>query len=183
MLAEGAANRRSPVHTLVVASVTTEGSPSQRVMVLREADRASSRLRFHSDARAPKTLQLHDKAAHILAYEPAAAIQLRIEGMGRVETEGPRVDAVWAEATRFARRCYLAVDAPGRLRQEPGSGLPPEVEGRQPEEDELIPARANFALLLVDVTAIDWLHLANSGHRRCRFERDGDGWSARWLQP
>lgn len=183
LLSEGAANRRHAMHTPVVAGVTADGRPDQRVMVLREADAAGAMLRFHTDARAPKVTQLDGKAVHILAYDPAAAIQLRIEGSARIESEGARVDGVWAGATRFARRCYLAEAAPGTVQEVPGSGLPSAVEGRQPEEAELVPARANFALLLVSVSAIDWLHLANSGHRRCRFEKDGTGWSARWLQP
>lgn len=183
LLRSGAGNRRHAMHTPVVAGVTPDGRPDQRVMVLREADPAEALLRFHTDVRAPKVFQLDGKAVHILAYDPAAAIQLRIEGSAQVESEGPRVDGVWAEATRFARRCYLAEAAPGTPQELPGSGLPAAVEGRQPEEPELVPARANFALLLVAVNAIDWLHLANSGHRRSRFEKVGSGWTARWLQP
>lgn len=183
LLAEGAANRRHAMHTPVVAGIAPDGRPDQRVMVLREAAADHALLRFHTDARAPKVGQLHGNPVHILAYDPSAAIQLRIEGAGRIESEGPRVDAVWADATRFARRCYLAGAAPGTPRDAPGSGLPADVEGRQPDEAELVPARANFALLWVKVSAIDWLHLANAGHRRCRFERTGTGWSARWLQP
>jgi hypothetical protein len=183
LLTEGAGNRRHTMHTPVVAGVTADGRPDQRVMVLREASADEALLRFHTDARAPKVAQLQGRPVHILAYDPAAAIQLRIEGMARVETDGPRVDAIWAEASCFARRCYLAQAAPGTAQDEPASGLPATVEGRQPEEPELIPARPNFAILLVDVSAIDWLHLANSGHRRCRFERSDTGWSAGWIQP
>lgn len=183
LLADGAAKRRHAMHTPVVAGVTAEGLPDQRIMVLREAAADQALLRLHTDARSPKVTQLDGRPVHVLAYDAGAAIQLRIEGKGRIERDGRRVEAIWAESTCFARRCYLAEAAPGTVRVTPGSGLPPEVEGRQPNEEQLVPARANFAILLIEVSAIDWLHLANSGHRRCRFDRNGTDWSASWLQP
>ena len=61
----------------------------------------------------------------------------------------------------------------------PTSGLPPEFEGVEPDEDQLRPARANFALLLVTVESFDWFHLAHTGHRRVIL--DGEG--GRWIVP
>lgn len=184
LLTEGARNRRSPVHVPVVASIDRDGLPTQRVLVLRAAEREAARLRFHTDARSPKTGELTDGAAvHVLAYHPDEKLQLRLSGTAQVVRDGPEVDAIWAATTRFARRCYLAEAAPGTALDAAGSGLPLSVEGREPEEAELIPAQPNFALVKVDVTQIDWLHLANSGHRRAVFVRNGDAWFGRWVVP
>jgi pyridoxine/pyridoxamine 5'-phosphate oxidase len=184
LLAEGARNRRSPVHVPVVASIDSGGLPTQRVLVLREADRARAMLRFHTDARSPKTGELADgAAAHVLAYHPEEKVQLRLCGTAQVVRDGSEVDAVWAASTRFARRCYLAEAAPGTGLAGPASGLPAAVEGREPDEAELVPARPNFALLKISVCRIDWLYLANSGHRRALFERGGDAWAGRWVVP
>jgi hypothetical protein len=60
--------------------------------------------------------------------------------------------------------------------------LPADVEGRKPELAELVPARANFALVMIDITAIDWLHLAQDGHRRAVFAA-ADGWRGEWRVP
>lgn len=184
LLTDGARNRRSPVHVPVVASIDRDGLPTQRVLVLRAAEREAARLRFHTDARSPKTVELADGAAvHVLAYHPDEKLQLRLSGTAQVVCDGPEVDAIWAATTRFARRCYLAEAAPGTILDAPGSGLPLSVEGREPDEEELVSARANFAVVKVDVERIDWLHLANSGHRRAMFERDGDAWLGRWVVP
>jgi pyridoxamine 5'-phosphate oxidase len=182
LLGRGSADRRSPVHTPVVASVGGDGLPQTRVMVLRAADRAAATLRFHTDARSPKCAALDDGPVSVLAYHPGEQVQLRVSGTAKVVRDGEMVDQVWAQATPFARRCYMVEAAPGSGLAAPGSGLPAEVEGRKPTLEELVPARANFALVLVRVTGIDWLHLAQTGHRRARFAVT-NGWQGEWLVP
>lgn len=183
LLVRGAGDRRSPLHTPVIASIDAAGLPSARVMVLRRADAAAATLRFHTDARSPKVAELDGRPVSVLAYHPGQAVQLRLAGTARVLTDDPMTDAAWAASTEFARRCYLAGAAPGTVVAGPTSGLPAAVEGRRPEPAELLPARPNFAVVLVTVAAIDWLHLAQTGHRRARLVRAGDGWSGDWLIP
>ncbi len=183
LLVRGAADRRSPVHTPVVASVAADGSPDARVMVLRAASRATAALRFHTDARSPKAAALADRPVSILAYHPGEAMQMRLSGMAQISTTGAEIDRIWAQSTPFARRCYLVETAPGSPLSAAASGLPEWVEGRQPTEPELIPARPNFAILTVSIATIDWLHLAQTGHRRALFQHDGDGWCGEWRVP
>jgi len=182
LLARGAADRRSPVHTPVVGSVGADGAPDARVMVLRKADRATGLLRFHTDVRSPKVAALDGRAVSVLAYHPGQAVQLRASGMAEVVSAGSEVDSIWAASTPFARRCYMVEAGPGTPLAAPGSGLPTDVEGRKPEETELVPARANFAIVRVRVTGLDWLHLAQSGHRRAVFAA-ADGWRGGWVVP
>jgi pyridoxamine 5'-phosphate oxidase len=182
LLVRGGADRRSPLHTPVVASVDAAGLPQARVMVLRKADPADATLRFHTDARSPKVVQLDGKPVSVLAYHAAEQVQLRISGTARTGRSVAEVDAIWDQSTPFARRCYLAEQPPGTPLPGPASGLPAWIEGQQPTPDQLLPARPNFAVLWVEVTAIDWLHLANSGHRRAVFRAD-EGWTGEWLAP
>lgn len=181
-LAAAAGNRHNPMHVPVVASVGVDGLPSARVMVLRAVDREAATLRFHTDARSPKCAELDGRAVAVLAYEDAAAVQLRVSGVARVLREGAEVDAIWAAATPFARRIYLVEATPGSPLPGPGSGLPAAVAGRKPDEAELVPARANFAIVTVAVRGIDWLHLAQGGHRRAVFGAS-DGWAGQWVVP
>ena len=79
----------------------------------------------------------------------------------------------------------MAEAAPGTPLAEPSSGLPDWIAGKQPEEEQLAGYRANFAALLVEVDTIEWLYLANSGHRRARWQWDAlqNSWAGRWLIP
>ena len=182
LLVRGGADRKSPVHTPVIASVDADGLPHARVMVLRKADPAAATLRLHTDARSPKVTQLSGKPVSVLAYHPVEQVQLRITGTARISTDDDVVDGFWDQSTPFARRCYLAEHPPGTPLPGPSSGLPAWIEGQQPTLDQIAPARANFATLWIEVTAIDWLHLANSGHRRAVFRAD-DGWAGEWVAP
>ena len=180
-LARAPRDRKCAMHTPVVVSAPADA----RVMVLRAFDQNEARLRFHTDARSPKVSAVgDDPRMAVLFYDKSAKIQIRVRGIGRVETSGPVADAAWAAGTNFARRCYLG-DGPGSLSEVPTSGLPPEFEGIEPDDAQLIPARANFAVLLIDVAEVDWLYLAHTGHVRAQFTRAGEGaeWTGRWVSP
>ena len=174
-LAEAGRDRRAPMHTPVVATEDADA----RVMVLRGWDPANRTLRFHTDARAPKSATVGEGArVGVLFYDKEAKVQIRGRGIGRIESEGPTADRAWAESENFARRCYLGA-APGAPSEGPTSGLPTQFEGVEPSESELAPARANFAILLVALEEIDWFSLSKDGHRRALVTAD----SARWIAP
>lgn len=175
-LAEAASNRRSPMHTPVVGTADGE----VRMMVLRAYDHASRTLRLHTDVRSPKVAAIRqDDRVGLAFHDPLARNQIRVRGRGNVLTEGPLVDAAWEQAGAYARRCYLAQAAPGTPVPEATSGLPPEVEGLRPDEEQLLPARANFAVVLVQANEFDWLWLSHEGHRRAVWS--GGEW--RWVSP
>jgi 3-hydroxyisobutyrate dehydrogenase len=174
-------DRKSPLHTPVIVT----GDVDARVMVLRAFDSTAWRLRFHTDARAPKAQVIAaDPRIAVLFYDKGAKVQIRARGIGQIVREGAEVDAAWSASTNFARRCYLG-EGPGAGSDVPTSGLPQEFEGVEPDDGQLVPARENFALLRITVTAFDWLYLAHTGHVRAQFLRSGDGqdWTGRWVSP
>ena len=174
-------DRKSPMHTPVIVT----GDIDARVMVLRAFDTSQWALRLHTDARAPKAQVIAaDPRVAVLFYDKGAKIQIRARGIGQILTTGAEVDNAWAASTNFARRCYLG-EGPGVLADNPTSGLPPEFEGAEPDDAQLVPARANFALLRITLDAFDWLYLAHTGHVRAQFAR-GEGaaqWQGRWVSP
>lgn len=180
-LIRAARDRKSPMQTPVIVTSDVDA----RVMVLRAFDSGQWTLRLHTDARAPKTkVVAADPRVAALFYDKGAKIQIRVCGTGHILTAGQQVDSAWAASTNFARRCYLG-EGPGSPSSQPTSGLPPEFEGVEPDDAQLMPARQNFALLMITITALDWLYLAHSGHIRAQFTRaDGDAeWQGRWVTP
>ena len=175
-LSEGATSRHSAMHCPAVATCDAD----VRTLVLRAFDPGTWRLRFHTDSRSPKVSVIADGApVGVLFYDREAKLQIRVRGRGRIVTQGEEVDRIWSETTEFARRCYLG-SAPGETVSAPSSGLPEWIEGEQPTEEQLLPARENFGLMHVDTEEVDWFSLSNSGHRRAVLTPSGD---ARWITP
>jgi hypothetical protein len=182
---QGVQDRKRAAHSPVVATIDANGVPSQRVMVLRDVDWARRTVRFHTDVRTSKIVEAHNKPISALFYEPDAKAQIRLTGIGHVAQAGEIADVAWDCSTLFARRCYLAEIAPGTAVYLPTSGLPDWVEGKQPSTKDIGPARKNFSILLIKFDCLEWLYLANSGHRRARWRWFDDvaDWRGRWLVP
>lgn len=177
-------DRRSAWHTPAVASVGADGRPRARVMVLRGADPSTGTFRLHTDRRVGKVREIDgNPGVALLFYDAAAKLQLRVEGDGEIDADGPAADAAWTATRLLGRRCYTAPVAPGSPADGPVSGLPPHLETREPTLEESESGRPNFAILLVRARSLEFLHLAMTGHVRGRFERMGDGWEGSFLVP
>ena len=180
----GSADRRSPLHTPVVASVSANGTPAQRVMVLRQTDRSAGTLRFHSDIRSGKAAQIAEHSTvNVLGYDAGAKVQIRASGTAEIITTGTIPNAAWAATSTSGRRSYLTTLAPGSISDHATSGLPKAYEITVPTLPESEAGRANFAIIVVTLDRFEWLHLASTGHRRAAFTRSGDTWAGKWLIP
>lgn len=179
-LAVAAADRRAAMHAPVVVTADADA----RIMVLRAADADLAALRFHTDARAPKVATIAaNPRLSILAYDPAARVQLRMTGKAHVEATGALADAAWAAASPLSRRCYLAEAGPSAAMDRPGSALPPHLVGQRPSLAESEAGRGVFAVIVVRVETLDWLRLDSTGGLRARFARSGEGWTGEWIAP
>jgi pyridoxine/pyridoxamine 5'-phosphate oxidase len=182
----GVTNRHSPAHMPTVGTVDENGAPQLRIMVLRDVSRDTRTLRFHTDLRSIKVGQIkRNSATSILIYDPAAKAQIRLSGHAEIVADGSIADTAWMTSTPFARRCYMAEAAPGTPLTKSSSGLPDWIEGKQPDEDQLADYRPNFAALMIEIDTIEWLYLANVGHRRARWQWNATqaSWLGRWLVP
>jgi pyridoxamine 5'-phosphate oxidase len=183
-LVRGGADRRSAFHTPVVASLDVDGTPQQRVMVLRKCVEADATMRFHTDLRSAKVSEIGSGArVSVLGYDAAAKIQIRGSGRAIVSDAGEVTDAAWAASSPSSRRCYLTRYAPGSSTDKPISGLPASLESRVPERSETEAGRANFAVLMITLDTLEWLYLAHDGHVRARFVQEKGAWKGQWLIP
>lgn len=178
MLVRGVADRRSPCHSPTVATIGSDGRPRLRTVILRGADPETWTLRFHTDRRSDKVNELaSDSRVSLLAYDPGAKIQIRVEGMASVHTEDALADAAWAGSRSFSQICYGSAPAPGQTIANGGAFSLPVGS------DDVAQGRANFSAVQLSVTLLEWLYLAHAGHRRARFVRTAEGTESVWLAP
>lgn len=185
-LESAAGNRRDPFHIMAVASIGMDGRPRARNVVLRAVEADARLLAFHSDARSPKIAELErDPRVSLLFYDKQEGLQLRLEAHAQVHRDDERAEAAWRAGRRFARRCYLQEAGPSTPSAVPTSGLPDVFEGREPTEEELLPARENFTVVTCRAERLDWFSLAHDGHRRAEWRWAGAEGTpqAGWLVP
>ncbi len=172
MLEKGAASAKQAFHTPVLATVSADGAPQARTIVMREADRGTRMLRGNTDQRAPKAHQIaNDSRVQLLFYDVAAKVQIRVTAQAELITEGPTRTEAWATSMPGSKVCYLAEGAPGTHKDAPTSGLPDYADrGQRVAPDKLEEGMKNFAVIRFSVEAIDWLYLDSNGHRRAQFD-------------
>lgn len=178
MLARGVVDRRSPLHTPMVATTGLDGRPRLRVVVLRGVDAVSRALRFHTDLRSDKVAEMRAQPRIALtAYDAGAKVQIRLEGEADLHPDGATADLAWEGSRPFSRVCYGV---------EPGPGVPIASGGdfRLPSlPEDIARGRAHFCAVILRVTSLEWLHLAHEGHRRAHFTFGEGETVARWLVP
>lgn len=171
-------DRHSEWRTPVLATVSRQGAPDARTVVLRHADTKLSRLQIYTDSRSPKVAALADQPSAMLVFwSKRLSWQLRVRVQMSVQTAGPQVEAVWDRVRQSAAAGdYLSADAPG-------DALPGEQAGEQADQQadqQALPEDPtrphHLAILIAQVEEIDWLELARGGHRRALLGADTWAW-------
>ncbi len=160
LLERGVADRRSPARHPTFATVSPQGRPEARTVVLRAARRADAEIEVHSDTRAAKIAALEQTPhAAIHIWHPGHRLQIRL--MTRVHVAGgASVKAKWDRVPDGSRTAYGAEPTPGTRIAEAGAYThAPKLE--------------NFAVLTCAIEEMELLHLGDP-HRRARFLREED---------
>lgn len=166
--------RRHPLHTAVVATLSPEG-PQARTVVLRSAEPEQSCLSFHTDVRSPKVDQLRtDGRVLWLFYDPTKKVQIRVRAVAELHQDDEIARKAWQRTSILGRRCYAAEFPPGQFLDTP----PPAPNPQNPEA-----GWENFMVVRTKVQEIDWLHLAIHGHQRALLRLENHHWCATWAAP
>ena len=176
-LLAGARGRDDPFHQGVLANAAGDG-PQARYAVLRAVDPDAATVAFHTDRRSPKLAQLQADPRVGWCFLGHGE-QLRLRGRVALHLDDPAADAAWAACGRASRATYTVPLAPGSPIDDPAAGNRPNPA----DAATLAAARMNFALVRVQLEALDWLSLAASGHRRAVFVPEGGRWQGRWVSP
>lgn len=157
-----------PARLMALATLSPQGLPQVRTVVLRGVARATAELHVFTDARSSKVAELaaHPVAA-LMVWDPATRLQIRVQASVTLD-QGAALQSIWDRLPPSARQDYGKRPAPG-----------------QPIPDALAyttePDPAAFTRLTCRAEEIDVLHLGKD-HRRAVFARSGD-WRGEWLVP
>lgn len=167
-LIRGVHDRHAPARHPTLATVTPEGRPQARTVVLRAADKATATLDIHTDLRSAKVEHLRNTPyAALHVWDATAHLQLRLEAHVTLLT-GLDVTAIWESVPAVSRLSYGSTPAPGqRIAQALNY-----TKVADPE---------SFVILRLAVATVDVLHLGPN-HRRAQFVRS-DNWAGTWLVP
>ena len=167
--------RGDDLRNIQLATVTADGSPQLRTMVLRGLERRQPPcLEVHSDARADKVRDIaagRDRVS-LLALASEAQLQLRFEGVAAAHRDDALARERWDSLSEGGRKPYGLRADPGSVIAAPSDQphLPPDEQARQ------------FVVLRVTVASIDVLRLGAHGAQTRAFRRyDGAGDRANWI--
>lgn len=160
-------DRHHAWRTPVLVTMGPDASPDARTVVLREVDSSLFNLRFYTDSKSTKVADLSTQSrASLVFWSKRLSWQLRVQVSFTIHTTGQVVEAAWSRVNQsVAAADYLSALAPGT----PLSVLNP----------GLLPNKHHLAVMSAVVREIDWLELAQRGHRRAKFS--SKSWE--WLVP
>jgi pyridoxamine 5'-phosphate oxidase len=167
-LMRGVRDRHAPARHPTFATVSPDGWPQARTVVLRTANEAEGTLDIHTDLRSAKIVSLESNPrAAIHIWDGSAHLQTRIEAIVTILT-GDVVASYWEKLPEQGRQNYGTTPPPG----EPiANSLD---YAKQPDQ-------TIYAVLRCSIRAIDAVHLGPQ-HRRARFDYT-DNRSGQWLVP
>ncbi|MEY1557662.1 pyridoxamine 5'-phosphate oxidase family protein [Yoonia sp. R2331] len=166
-LALGVADADHPARYPTFATISTDGWPEARTVVLRSVEKGAA-IKVFTDLYSHKipSLKAAPRAA-LHVWDADQALQIRLQAEVAILT-GAATDVDWETVPDHSRQSYGTQPAPGR-----------------PIADALdyskVPDRATFAVLLCRIRWIDAVHLG-ADHRRAGYSRDDD-WAGQWLSP
>lgn len=159
-LDEAAASARHPLHLVTVATVDAAGAPHARTVVVRGFDAHLREVRFHTDSRSPKALQIGAAGRVALCwYDPARRLQIRMPARAALHQGDAVALSAWRAARPMSRACYTSAEAPGaRLTAFPAAPAAPAATADG--------GLASFAVVCCRFDAVELLALHATGHER-----------------
>lgn len=171
---EGACRiRESPWRTPILSTVSPDGAPQARMLVMRAADSATRLLEFHSDSRSAKLKAIAlEPRVELCFWDSAVQLQLRASRVAAISADSARRESAWARVPVDSRKNYSGESRLGPIRCDPN----PEAVH---EEDGF----ANYAILDVEICRLEWLWLGATPHSRGQVSWEGSAWRAGPLIP
>ena len=165
---------RTLFHTPVVSSYNGK-TISSRVMVLREFNLENRKMRFHTDQRATKINEFSSiSSATVIGYDPNLKIQIKLQGTVTTHHDNEVTKDAWDESTSRSKKCYSVKGGSSKAIDDPAN--------YDIKEFNVEDGYQNFAVLVFNFDALEFLFLKSTGHRRAIHKWKKDLKSS-WLVP
>ena len=168
LLTRGVADPKSVAKSPTFSTVSEEGFPTMRTVVLRRADRIANCLEIHTDIQTNKVFSLKkNNRAGLHFWIPKAKFQIRASVVVDILT-GSKVEDQWNKIPMQSRVSYGSKPSPG-------------IEINGPFDYQKLQEQDNFAVLRCDIRALDLLYLG-ALHQRALY-KTGDPSISTWVAP
>ncbi len=168
-------DRKGELRNIQLATVSPEGRPGVRTVVLRDFQRAPAGAEMHSDARADKARDIaHAEAVTFVAWSGEDHLQLCFKGSARLHRDDDVSRDRWDKLSTKGRDTF-------GLRAEPGTPIAdPEDQSHMPPEEQYL----QFTVILVSLTSVDVLRLGPDGDQtRAHGLFTSSSIEAEWIGP
>ncbi|NNK74540.1 MAG: pyridoxamine 5'-phosphate oxidase family protein [Maribacter sp.] len=129
------------------------------------------KMTFFTDKRSRKVLHIkEDNRVSMLFYHHKKLIQLRIEGVARINTDQFQIQKTWDQVDTEARKDFITKEAPGSILEDPNAL-------------EFLEEGDYFSIVEIDPFRIEYLKLKKDGHTKIKYSRIDNGWSSEYLVP
>jgi len=183
LLNEGLRNRDASFH-IPVFVCGEKNKFDSRIVVLRGVSETEKKIWFHSDIRSNKVKVLKSNSeANFLFYDKSEKVQLRINGVSKINYKNDITLDSWKKTAHMSRQCYLGDKAPGSDVAVATSGLTENVDNSKYTIEESEIGYENFCVIETYIKSIEWLYLAAKGHRRAYFSLKNNSLEKKWLIP
>lgn len=167
-LACGIADADHPARVPTFATVSPDGWPEARTVVLRTADPQAAVITVHTDLYSDKIKSLSKTPrAGLHVWDENQQLQIRLQTAVSIGS-GAQAHALWDRIPDHAQQSYGVTPAPGTV-------IDDALDYRKK------PDPATFAVLTCRVMHVDAVHLG-AVHRRACFSR-ARHWDGQWLSP
>ena len=97
---------------MVLGTIDKDNKPQNRNVVLRKVDMANSLIRFHTDIRSNKIIDIKNNSSiSLLGYDKANKLQIRLTANAIIEESKEVLSDVWTKMYPMSRECYRVTDA------------------------------------------------------------------------
>ncbi len=144
-----------PFRNLTLATVDNEGVPHQRTVILRDFMKSSEFL-IYTDSRSAKVKQIsQNNSVSLLFYDDQKKLQLQVNGVASVITNGHLHEEHWNNHGRKRARSFTSVLKPGTILENPEDAYE-----WNPEDSSC------FCIIQIRAREMEFLQL--DGHRHLR---------------